>query len=53
MYSLFFVFFQTQSTVAQHDDTGLLLAALGFALASVLVIVGIVLAALRPESAEL
>jgi len=52
MYLLLIALFQTQSTVVQNDDTGLLLAALGFALSSVLVIMGIVLAALRPESAE-
>jgi hypothetical protein len=52
MFSLLFLLFQTQSTVAHSDDTGLLLAALGFALASILVIMGIVLAALRPESAD-
>jgi hypothetical protein len=52
LFSLFIVFFQAQSTAQRNDDTGILLFALGFALLSMIAIMGIVLAALRPESAE-
>lgn len=48
----FMAFFQAQSTAQRNDDTGILLFALVFALLSMIAIMGIVLAALRPESAE-
>lgn len=46
------VLFQAQSTAQRNDDIGILFFALGFALLSVIAILGIVLAALRSESAE-
>jgi hypothetical protein len=45
--------FQTQTTVSQYDDIGILLVALGFVFISTIVIMGIVLAALRQESIDL
>ena len=52
LFSSFMAFFQAQSNAQRNDDTGVLLFALGFVLLSMVAIIGIVLAALRPESAE-
>ena len=53
LYSLFLILFQTQTTVSQYDDMGILLIALGFVFISTIVIMGIVLAALRQENVDL
>jgi hypothetical protein len=52
LFSLSLAYFQAQSTVQRKDDIGLLLFALGFILLSMIAIMGIVLAALRPENTE-
>lgn len=53
LYSLFLILFQTQTTVPQYDDMGILLVSLGFVFISTIVIMGIVLAALRQENVDL
>ena len=52
LYSLLLAIYQAQSTTSQYEDTATLLLALAVAVVSVVVIMGIVLAALRPESVE-
>jgi len=52
LFSFLLALYQAPSTTTQNDDTATLFLALAVAVFSVIVIMGIVLAALRPESAE-